>query len=76
MYLLEFLKYVKLQEENRLQWLNAVQEAQRLQKELDASLQTMADLETKLFHARKFVEIERRARKEAENERDQMVCIY
>lgn len=71
----EFLKFVKVQEECRMQWLAAIQEAQRLQRELDASLQNMADLEAKLYHARKLIESEHKARKEAENERDNIVSI-
>lgn len=69
---LEFLKFVHLQDECRLQWLKAVQEAQRLQRELDTALRGMSDLETKLFHARKLLEEESKARKHAEHERDAM----
>lgn len=68
----EFLKFVHLQEECRLQWLKAVQEAQRLQRELDASLRGISDLEAKLFLARKLLEEESKARKHAEHERDAM----
>uniref|UniRef100_A0A1B0FDC2 Rac GTPase-activating protein 1 n=1 Tax=Glossina morsitans morsitans TaxID=37546 RepID=A0A1B0FDC2_GLOMM len=68
----EFLKILQLQEKFRLECVASVQEAQRLQRELDASLQSMTDLETKLFHARRLLEMENRARKEAEHERDQM----
>jgi len=49
-----------------------MQESQRLQRELDASLRSMADLESKLFHARRLLEMENKARREAENERDAM----
>lgn len=68
----EFLKFARLQEEFRLQWLSAVQETQRLQRELDTSLQNMADLESKLFHARRLLEVENKLRKDAEHERDEM----
>lgn len=69
---IEFLKFVQLQDECRLQWLKAVQEAQRLQRELDTALRGMSDLETKLFHARKLLEEEAKVRKHAEHERDAM----
>lgn len=69
----EFLKFVQMQDECRLQWLKAVQEAQRLQRELDTALRGMSDLETKLFHARKLLEEEAKVRKHAEHERDAMV---
>uniref|UniRef100_A0A1A9V7Z0 Uncharacterized protein n=1 Tax=Glossina austeni TaxID=7395 RepID=A0A1A9V7Z0_GLOAU len=68
----EFLKILQLQEEFRLECVASVQEAQRLQRELDASLQSMSDLETNLFNARRLLEMENRARGEAEHERDQM----
>ncbi|KAI8120012.1 hypothetical protein FF38_04238 [Lucilia cuprina] len=68
----EFLKILQLQEKMQLECIARAQEAQRIQKELDASLQSMADLETKLFHARRLLEMESKARKEAEYERDQM----
>ncbi|XP_058442685.1 rac GTPase-activating protein 1 [Malaya genurostris] len=67
---LEFLKFVQLQDECRLQWLKAVQEAQRLQRELDSALRQMSDLDTKLFLARKLLDEESKARKRAEHERD------
>lgn len=68
----EFLKILQLQEKMQLECIARAQEAQRIQRELDASLQSMADLETKLFHARRLLEMESKARKEAEHERDQM----
>lgn len=69
-YLLEFRRYVQMQDEWRLQWQATTQEAQRLQRELDKSLQVQADLETKLFHARRLLEMESKARRAAEAERD------
>nr|XP_029727344.1 rac GTPase-activating protein 1-like isoform X2 [Aedes albopictus] len=69
---IEFLKFVQLQDECRLQWLKAVQEAQRLQRELDNALRGMSDLESKLFHARKLLEEENKARRHAEHEREAM----
>ncbi|KAL9916468.1 rac GTPase-activating protein 1-like [Glossina fuscipes fuscipes] len=68
----EFLKILQLQGKFRLECVASVQEPERLQRELDASLQSMTDLETKLFHARRLLEMENKARKEAEHERDQM----
>lgn len=68
----EFLKILQLQEKMQLECLARTQEAQRIQSELDASLQSMADLETKLFHARRLLEMETKARREAEHQRDQM----
>ncbi|KAM7344158.1 rac GTPase activating protein tumbleweed isoform 1-T3 [Cochliomyia hominivorax] len=68
----EFLKILQLQEKMQLECIARAQEAQRIQRELDASLQSMADLETKLFHARRLLEMESKARKEAEHERDLM----
>lgn len=74
-FVLEFLKFVQLQDECRLQWLKAVQEAQRLQRELDNALRGMSDLESKLFHARKLLEEENKARRHAEHEREAMVSL-
>ena len=62
-----------MQEQNRIDWLNVVHEAQRLQRELDACLQNVASLETKLYHARRLLEMESKARKDAELVRDGMV---
>lgn len=69
----EFRRYVQMQVEWRNQWQSTVTEAQRLQRELDRSLQAMADLETKLFHARRLLEMESKARRAAESERDAFV---
>lgn len=66
----EFLKILQLQKKLQLECLARAQEAQRIQRELDASLESMADLETKLFHARRLLEIETKARREAEYECD------
>lgn len=68
----ELLRVLQLQEKMQLECIARAQEAQRIQRELDTSLQSMADLETKLFHARRLLEMESKARKEAEHERDQM----
>ncbi|XP_036333441.1 rac GTPase-activating protein 1 [Rhagoletis pomonella] len=68
----EFLRVLRLQEQFRQECLDTAKEAQRIQKELDASLESMADLETKLYHARRLLEVESKLRREAEHERDQM----
>lgn len=70
---IEFLRFVQAQERSRLKWLNAVHEADRLQRELDGSLQNVAGLETKLYHARRLLEAETKLRKEVERERDSIV---
>lgn len=57
-------------------------EAQRLQKELDKCAKERADLVTKLFHARRLLDMEIKARQEAERERAALeqklsrVCEY
>lgn len=57
-------------------------EAQRLQKELDKCAKERAELETKLFHARRLLDMEIKARQEAEKERAALeqklsrVCEY
>lgn len=66
----ELLRVLQVQEKLRMDCIIATSEAERTQKELDASLQSMADLETKLFHARRLLEIENKARRKAEEERD------
>ncbi|XP_037944697.1 rac GTPase-activating protein 1 [Teleopsis dalmanni] len=68
----EFLRLLRLQEKFRQECFTHAQETQRIQKELDASLQSMADLETKLFHARRLLEMESKARRDAEHDREQL----
>lgn len=70
---IEFYKFVKMYEEYRTKWQATTAEAQRLQRELDKSLQVQTDLETKLFHARRLLEIESKAKRNAELERDAVV---
>lgn len=70
---LEFLRFAQIQEHNRIQWLTSIKEARRLQRELDESLQIVAGLETKLYHARRLLESETKCRKEVEKERDAVV---
>ncbi|XP_053661768.1 rac GTPase-activating protein 1 [Anopheles marshallii] len=68
----EFLRFVQLQDECRMQWLKSIDEAKRLQHELDNALRIITNLESKLFHARKLLETETKARRHAEHERDSM----
>lgn len=58
-------------EESRLQWHETITEAQRLQKELDQlqrkydeCIQERLDFETKLFHARRLLEAESKAKRQ------------
>lgn len=67
---IEFRSFLELHNQMRHQWSVTTQEAQRMQRELDNALKTMADLETKLFHARRLLEMESKARRTAESERD------
>lgn len=69
----EFLRFAQSQDQSRLQWLTAVQEAQRLQRELDASLENVADLETKLYHARRILNAAQKGKQDAESERRALV---
>lgn len=71
----EFLEFARQQEHCRLQWLNQYKESRRLQKELDASMKTIGELETKLYHARRILDQECKARREAEDERDSIVSV-
>ncbi|XP_055383829.1 rac GTPase-activating protein 1 [Condylostylus longicornis] len=65
----QFLRFAALQEECRLQWLAAIREAQRLKTELDEALKQMSHLESKLYHARRLLDVESKLRKEAEQEK-------
>lgn len=60
---------MRSQEAARMLWLNAVQEAQRLQKQLDTALTSVAELERKLVYARRLLEQETNKRKESEAEK-------
>ncbi|XP_031628586.1 rac GTPase-activating protein 1 [Contarinia nasturtii] len=69
---IEFRRFLQIMEESRLQWQATTAEAQRLQRELDKCLRERSDFETKLFHARRLLETESKARKAAELERDHL----
>lgn len=71
----EFRRFLQIMEESRMQWQATTVEAQRLQRELDKCLRERSDFETKLFHARRLLETESKARKAAELERDNLVNI-
>uniref|UniRef100_A0A336MEN9 CSON010901 protein n=1 Tax=Culicoides sonorensis TaxID=179676 RepID=A0A336MEN9_CULSO len=60
------------EDECRKQWLQLVENEKRLKEELSDASKTMSDLESKLHHARKLLDIESKARREAEHEREQL----
>lgn len=61
-----------MQEECRKQWIQLLDNEKRLKNELDSASKTMSDLESKLHHARKLLDIESKARRDAEHEREQL----
>lgn len=69
----EFRRFLQIIEESRMQWQATTAEAQRLQRELDKCAQERSDFETKLFHARRLLETESKARRHAEIDRDNLV---
>lgn len=69
----EYRRFLQILEESRSQWQATTAEAQRLQRELDRCAAERADLETKLFHARRLLETESKARRSAEMDRDAFV---
>lgn len=71
--LTEFLEFVRNQEHCRLLWLTSQKESRRLQRELDTAMKSIAELETKLYHARRILDQECKARREAEEERESIV---
>lgn len=71
----EYRRFLQILEESRSQWQATTAEAQRLQRELDKCAAERADLETKLFHARRLLETESKARRSAEIDRDAFVRI-
>lgn len=71
----EYKRFLQIQERGHEQWQATVAEAQRLQRELDQCIQERGELETKLFHARRLLENESKARRTAETERDAYVRI-
>jgi Rac GTPase-activating protein 1 len=63
----EFIQFAVNQEENRKKWLAAVQETQRLQRELEKTNQNITVLDAKLNHARRLLDKEKKKRLEAES---------
>lgn len=68
---LEFRRFLQITEANRLQWQETIAEAKRLQRELDRlqhkydeCVQERSDFETKLFHARRLLECETKAKRQ------------
>lgn len=72
-FVVAFRDFLAEHERWRLKYIASTHEAERLQHELDKAIETMADLETKMFHARRLLEVETKARREAESERDSNV---
>jgi len=63
----EFIRFALNQEECRKKWLAAVQETQRLQRELEKANQNITVLDAKLNHARRLLDKEKKKRLEAES---------
>lgn len=65
----EFIIYNNLQAQFCTKWENSIEEHKQVVQKLD---QNVVDLETKLFNARRLLELENKLRKNAENERDEL----
>ncbi|XP_055301082.1 rac GTPase-activating protein 1-like [Sitodiplosis mosellana] len=79
---IEFRRFLQVMEESRTQWQATTAEAQRLQRELDRlqrkydeCAQERLDFETKLFHARRLLESESKAKRQLE-EKLSTVCDF
>ncbi|KAH8354914.1 hypothetical protein KR093_000926 [Drosophila rubida] len=68
----EFLRFLRLFEQYHEKCNGYATQNARLQTELDKSLAKMGDLEGKLYHARRIIDTEIKARRQAEHERDAM----
>ncbi|ALC42201.1 tum [Drosophila busckii] len=68
----EFLRFLHLFEKYDEKCNGYATQNARLQTELDKSLAKMGDLEGKLYHARRIIDTEIKARRQAEHERDSM----
>ncbi|KAH8420994.1 hypothetical protein KR222_001571 [Zaprionus bogoriensis] len=68
----EFLRFLRLFEHYHEKCNGYATQNARLQTELDKSLAKMGDLEGKLYHARRIIDTEIKARRQAEHERDAM----
>lgn len=69
---IEFLRFLRLFEHYHEKCNGYASQNARLQTELDKSLAKMGDLEGKLYHARRIIDTEIKARRQAEHERDAM----
>ncbi|KAH8400686.1 hypothetical protein KR009_000324 [Drosophila setifemur] len=68
----ELLRFLRMFEQYHEKCAGYAAETARIQNELDKSLTKMGDLEGKLFHARRIIDMEIKARRQAEHERDAM----
>ncbi|XP_023165134.2 rac GTPase-activating protein 1 [Drosophila hydei] len=68
----EFLSFLRMFEQYHEKCNGFATQNARLQTELDKSLAKMGDLEGKLYHARRIIDTEIKARRQAEHERDAM----
>jgi len=68
----EFLRFLHLFERYHEKCNGYATQNARLQTELDKSLAKMGDLDGKLYHARRIIDTEIKARRQAEHERDAM----
>lgn len=72
---LGFYLFLKQYEYIKTEHQRIIEEAKELQSNLDVQTQQTISFETKLNYARKLLEQERKSRREAEVERDQMVIF-
>lgn len=68
-----FLELAEQLKEMQMQWQVAVQECQRLSSALEQKTQDCSDLESKLQIARKLLDQEKRHKRRAEEEKEQLV---
>ena len=76
MYTSEFLEFAQNQDQNTQKWQDAEQELPGLQENVKNLKNEKITLETKLKHARGQIDHEIRKRKRAEEERDDLVCMF
>ncbi|XP_033244421.1 rac GTPase-activating protein 1-like [Drosophila miranda] len=68
----EFLRFLRMFEQYHEKCAGYAAETARIQNELNKSLTKMGDLVGKLFYARRIIDMEIKARRQAEHERDSM----
>lgn len=66
----EFLRYITCQEEYRLNFIEVINECKRLKTSLDKATKDISSLESKLSSARRWLDAERKTKKDVEKERD------